>query len=304
MARGAAEEKTAAMMAERPTARLLPDGRRLYLGHGPIDLVIEAFGEMAEVRRAYDQARDVFPAILPALAEELPLLRQPVDKITVDPTGPVARRMVAACRPYGGVFVTPMAAVAGAVAEYVLEHMIAGRQLSRAYVNNGGDVAVYLAPGQQLTCGLVPELHLPALCGQVSLAAERPARGIATSGRACSGQGGRSFSFGIADAVTTIAATAAAADVAATLIANAVDLPEHPSVTRAPARDLDPDSDLDARLVTVDLGPLTPDEVHRALRRGERAAARLRAAGLIESAALVLRNRYAVVGQPLTLAAA
>ena len=48
-------------------------------------------------------------------------------------------------------------------------------------------------------------------------------RGIATSGWR-----GRSFSLGIADAVTVLAATAAEADAAATMIANAVDLPGHP----------------------------------------------------------------------------
>jgi len=292
------------MTFEPATARLLPDGRRLYLSHGPIDLVVEAFGDPAEVHRAYDQAQAVFPAILPTLAEELSLLRRPMDQITDAPNGPVARRMVAACRAHAPAFVTPMAAVAGAVAEYVLAHMVRGRHLSRAYVNNGGDIAVYLGAGQSFTCGLVADLHLPALCGQVSLRAERPARGIATSGRACSGQGGRSFSLGIADAVTVLADTAAAADVAATLIANAVDLPGHPSVMRTPARDLDPDSDLGARPVTVDLGPLSSGEVHQALRRGEREAARLRWSGLIEAAALLLRRRYAVVGQPLMLAAA
>ena len=292
------------MTAEAATARLLPDGRRLYLSHGPIDLVIEAFGDRAEVRRAYDRAWAVFPAILPALAEELTLLRRPMAQIATPPRGPVARRMVDACRPYAGIFLTPMAAVAGAVAEYVLEHMVADGHLSRAYVNNGGDIAIHLGEGQSFTCGLVPDLHLPALCGQVSLRAEHPARGIATSGRACSGQGGRSFSLGIADAVTAIAATAAAADVAATLIANAVDIPGHPSIVRVPARDLDPDSDLGARPVTVGLGALAAADVRRALRRGERRAARLRQAGLIDSAALVLRDRYAVIGPPPALAAA
>lgn len=292
------------MSAGTATARLLPDGRRLYLSHGPIDLVIEAFGDPAEVRRAYDQAWAVFPAILPALVEELPVLRRPAARIAAPPRDAVARRMVDACRPYAGVFVTPMAAVAGAVAEHVLAHMTAGRRLSRAYVNNGGDIAVHLSAGQSLTCGLVPDLRLPALCGQASLRAGDPARGIATSGRACSGQGGRSFSLGIADAVTVVAATAAAADVAATLIANAVDVPGHPSIIRVPARDLDPDSDLGARPVTVGLGPLGADDVRRALCRGERRAARLRRAGLIDSAALVLRGHYAVIGPPLGLAAA
>ena len=81
--------------------------------------------------------------------------------------------------------------------------------------------------------------------------ADDPARGIATSGRH-----GRSFSLGIADAVTVLARTASQADAAATIIANAVDLPGHPAIVRCPANELQPDSDLGARLVTRDVGAL------------------------------------------------
>ena len=79
--------------------------------------------------------------------------------------------------------------------------------------------------------------------------ADDPSRGVATSGRH-----GRSFSLGIADAVTVLARTASQADAAATIIANAVDLPGHPAIVRCPACDLQPDSDLGARLVTREVG--------------------------------------------------
>jgi uncharacterized protein len=79
----------------------------------------------------------------------------------------------------------------------------------------------------------------PRMPGAIEITRDMPVRGIATSGRH-----GRSLSLGIADSVTVLAATAAAADAAATLIANAVDLPGHAAVRRAPACSLDPDSDL------------------------------------------------------------
>ena len=60
--------------------------------------------------------------------------------------------------------------------------------------------------------------------------------------------------------VTVLADTAACADVAATLIANAVDLPGHGAITRAPARTLFPDSDLGAIPVTTDVGALSAAE--------------------------------------------
>ena len=93
--------------------------------------------------------------------------------------------------------------------------------------------------------GLVPVANRPTVLGKVTVRAHEPIRGVATSGRH-----GRSFSLGIADAVTVLAADAAGADAAATVIANAVDLPGHPAIKRVPASDLEPESDLGSRLIT------------------------------------------------------
>src|SRR5437764_6324531 len=103
-----------------------------------------------------------------------------------------------------------------------------------------------------------------------------PIRGVATSGRH-----GRSFSLGIADAVTVLARTASQADAAATIVANAVDLPSHPAITRVPASDLQPDSDLGARLVTREVGILSESEIACALESGAVQARHLLEAGLI-----------------------
>jgi hypothetical protein len=276
-------------------ASMLPDGRRLHLNHGPIDLIVEAFGDAVEVSAAYVQATDCFEDVLPALARELPLLRTPLP--AAQPTGPVARRMVAACQPFDAEFITPMAAVAGAVADHVLQALIASRPLTKAYVNDGGDIAFYLSPGQHLTCGVVADLAAPGIDGTVELTEAMPVRGIATSGSATKGSGGRSFSLGIADAVTVLACDAAAADAAATIIANAVDLPGHPSVVRIPACDLAPDSDLGDRLVTQNVGELSSREIDDALAAGARTAERLIKIGLIRSAALHLRGDTRVVGE-------
>jgi ApbE superfamily uncharacterized protein (UPF0280 family) len=189
-----------------------------------------------------------------------------------------------------------MAAVAGAVADHVLAAMTGAADLTRAYVNNGGDIALHLTPGESLACGLVAQVADPHLNGRAVITAELPLRGIATSGRATRGQGGRSFSLGIADAVTVFARSAAEADVAATLIANAVDLPGHPLVARRPAEEIDPESDLGARPVTVAVGKLSDAEITAALRRGQALAAEMQAAGLIEAAVLFLRGQAEAVG--------
>jgi ApbE superfamily uncharacterized protein (UPF0280 family) len=275
-------------------AALLADGRRLRLQHGPIDLIIEAWGEPGEVRAAYGQAVASFDGLLETLVEELPQLRQPIAAPRPMLAGPVARRMVDAVWPHRQVFVTPMAAVAGAVADHVLARMVAGRQLARAYVNDGGDVAIHLAAGQTLALGMVADVAEPRIDGTIRLRHADPVRGVATSGR-----GGRSFSLGIADVVTVLAATAADADAAATLIANEVQV-DHPAVRRQPAIALDPDSDLGERPVTVAVGELEPAAIATALERGAGAAEAMRRNGLIEAACLWLRGECRVVG-PLAL---
>jgi len=280
---------------EGATAALVSGGR-LHLCHGPITLICQAWGHPTEVRAAHQQAAAAFPAILPALCAEMPAIRAPLPGPA--PQGPIAQAMHAACAPHAATFITPMAAVAGAVADAVLQAMTAGRTLHRAYVNNGGDIAVHLAPGESLRCGLVTELAAPALNGIFTLHHAAPSRGIATSGRACKGQGGRSFSFGIADAVTVLARTAAEADAAATVVANTVDLPGHPSVQRRPADEVDPGTDLGARLITWDLGPLTPSDVARALDAGRRTADALCGRGLIHGAVLALRGQIATCLTP------
>ncbi|WP_144299390.1 UPF0280 family protein [Elioraea rosea] len=287
-------------------AALLPGGR-LHLQHGPIDAIVQAWGEEAEVREAYAQAARAFPAILPALCAELTLLRTPLPAPM--PHGAVARRMHAATVPYAERFITPMAAVAGAVADALLAALMAGRTLSRALVNDGGDIALHLAPGQGFRCGIVadlaaPQLDIGGLDAIAAIGAGDGIGGIATSGWRCKGKGGRSFSFGIADAVTVLADSAAAADAAATVIANAVDLRGHPAIARRPASEIDPDSDLGDRLVTWDVGPLTPGEIDAALEAGARVAQHCARRGLIRAAVLHLRAQRSIIGAgPLALAA-
>ncbi|MDY0882800.1 UPF0280 family protein [Dongia soli] len=275
---------------------MLPDGRRLHLQHGPIDLVIEAWGEPAEVGTAYGQAAACFQHVLHSLVAELPVLRQAIGSSKPTLRDPVAQHMLEACWPYRADFITPMAAVAGAVADHVLAALLAGRRLRKAYVNNGGDIAIHLTPGEFFDCGLVADLALPRLFGKMHITSEWGVGGLATSGAATKGNGGRSFSFGIADSVTVLAINAAAADAAASMIANAVDLPAHPSIDRQPASAQDPDSDLGARLVTMKVPPLGDVEIEAALARGLVLAEELRQRGLIEAAVLTLQGQLKICG--------
>ena len=198
--------------------------------------------------------------------------------------------MLEACWPHRARFITPMAAVAGSVADEVLAAMTAGRRLARAYVNNGGDIAVHLGPGTSVSAGVVNDPDRPGLDDRIVLSADRPARGMATSGWR-----GRSLSFGIADAVTVLAGSAAAADAAATLIANAVTV-DHPAIESAPASSLREESDLGARMVTVAVGPLPARAKAAALDAGLAEARAMQSVGLVDS------TRLALQGETRTLA--
>ncbi len=281
----------------RARAALLPDGRRLHLQDGPIDLIIEGFGAPAAVGETYRAATRRFATILDELCAELPALRAPLGAETSPPQGVVARRMHEAVTPFvSDRFITPMAAVAGAVAEEVLEAMVRAAPLARAYVNNGGDIALHLAPGERFQVAMVDRPDRPSLFATATLRWEEPVRGIATSGWR-----GRSFSLGIADAVTVLADTAAFADAAATMIANEVDLPRHPGILRAPAREVQPDTDLGHRLVTRSGPPLAPEEIEGALAAGLTHARMLRRRGLIRAAALHLQGCTRLLGGPAEL---
>lgn len=281
-------------MRVSPQARALPDGR-LHLQHGPIDLILGVSAAPAARDAAFRAATLRFATVLDQLCDELDGLRAEAGPQAPPLHGPVARRMAAAVRPHAARgFITPMAAVAGAVADEMLAAMRAAGPLRRAYVNNGGDIALHLAPGERFRIGLVDRPDRPSLFGATDVQARDPVRGLATSGWR-----GRSFSLGIADAVTVLAATAADADAAATVIANAVDLPGHPAIHRTPAMALQPDSDLCCRPVTTAVEALSPGEIGRALDGGARVAGRLLREGLIAAAAMHCQGTTRLAGAPV-----
>jgi uncharacterized protein len=272
-----------------PQIGWLADGRRLHLNHGPIDLIIETFGREDERRAAHDAAVTRFRTILEELVAELPELRRPAGTKPRDFAGPTARRMEAAVQSFHPAFITPMAAVAGSVADEIMAAMTDAATLDKAYVNDGGDIAIHLTGEASITAAIAGTGH--GFADRLVIRATDPVRGIATSGWR-----GRSFSLGIADAVTVLAENAAAADAAATMIANAVDLPGHPAIVRRPADEMAPDTDLGSRAVTVGVGPLIADEIARALDAGAEAAEACLARGLIAGAALFLAGEARMVG--------
>jgi hypothetical protein len=238
-------------------------GNRLHLQHGPINLVIKAIGDAKSVQHAYAFAAQRMEGMLQGLVDNLSLLRSPlyiIDNRRIDDA--TSQHMISTVRQYRDYFITPMAAVAGAVADEVLAAMKNVDGLDSVFVNNGGDIALHLEPGQKMNIGIVPSLSTAQLNASVEITSEDGICGIATSG-----WNGHSMSLGIADAVTVLAKNAAIADTVATLIANEVDC-DAKCVDRARALDIDPDSDLGERLVTMNVGALQKQAIDNALDRG------------------------------------
>ncbi len=292
------------MVDSGPQVTLRADGTGLHLQHGPIDLLIEADGPRHSRRAAFEAATERFHGLLAGLVDELELLRTPIveHRRGSRPSGAVATRMVDAVRAFEAENLTPMAAVAGAVADEIAQAMgdsvidrsgstlgpgdERGQTLDRWSVNNGGDISLGLRQGFTYTVGVVADPRRPSVELTIPIDAASGVTGIATSGRH-----GRSLSLGIADAVTVLATSAAAADAAATSIANHVNLGSHPAVVHAPAVELDANSDLGSELVTVDVGVLSDAEVRTALDQGLEAAEDYVSSGLVTGAILRLEDR-------------
>jgi len=199
---------------------------RTYRDFSPRDGLV-AFTVAREETDLFLRAeRDLSPEALKAVLDcrsdlraylgEHPRFRTALDPLPPDPEAPlIVREMLEAAR---AANVGPMAAVAGAVSDYV------GRRLrpfsAEVMVENGGDI--YLSMTKPTTVSIFAGQSPLSMRLGVSVPAERTPCGICTS----SGTVGPSLSFGRADAVTVWAPTAALADAAATAIGNLISAPE------------------------------------------------------------------------------
>lgn len=255
----------------------LPGGRALLAENGPMRLVIQAWeGPAPRLDLAAEAAGYAFEC-LACVAGQLAVLKRPGGSIDRLPSEPLAREMIASVRAVGDADLTPLAAVAGTLADAVADRLF-GRGLSRVIVDNGGDIAIRLAPGETARVGLRPEIAHPAISHVLTLDGRHSSWGVTTSGL-----GGRSFTCGIASAVTAVARSASLADAAATAVANACFAPGA-DVLRVPAAQLDPNTDIPELLVTVAVGDLTGAQRCEALSNALRKAEVLTRKGVIRGA--------------------
>ena len=260
---------------------------RLFLNHGPIDIVLEAFGKDKPL--AYEKAKKYFSTLLNELVLDMDLLKKEVVPHRHF-NNKISQSMQNATEKFYPDFITPMAAVAGSVADNILNVLVKDTKLEKAYVNNGGDVSFYLTENQTVKSSLA---SIPNIIAEIDY--KDKSRGIATSGWR-----GRSFSLGIADSVTVLADNAAMADAAATMIANSVNIKNHPSIIKKPAEEIYEDSDLKNLMVTVEVGDLKQSEIEDALRNGNEVGKTYLENGLINSALIELHNCFCIVQKEST----
>jgi ApbE superfamily uncharacterized protein (UPF0280 family) len=225
---------------------------------GPMRLAIHAWQNSRPQIALCRQAAEASFAYLEAVARHRAVLSDFAGNIKALPENKLAQRMIESVRTIGDIDLTPMAAVAGTIADAVADWLF-GRGLTKVVVDNGGDIAIRLAAGEAATVGIRPQIDCLDISHIADLNDRRSSWGVTTSGR-----GGRSFTRGIASAVTVIAESASIADAAATAIANACFV-EDSSIVQMSAEQMDPNTDLKGLAVTIDVGPLSADKKIQAL---------------------------------------
>jgi hypothetical protein len=252
---------------------LLPGGS-VMVECGPMRLVIDArVGKVPQPQQAV-RAADEAVRLLEAVARSRPFLGRDYRQLLPHIREPLALKMVASVTAVGDEDLTPMAAVAGSIADAVADFLLA-RGMTRVLVENGGDVAVRCSDGEPLTVGIRPNVGEQAITHAVVLRPERTAYGVATSGL-----GGRSLTRGVLEAATVVAADASLADAAATAVANASYV-AHRAVVRKPAEDIDPFTDIAGIDVTSSVGQLPEGKKQQALDQAIRRAEKLVEDGIV-----------------------
>ncbi len=176
------------------------------------DLYIKAQENISgQARRAILRFREQIEGYL----QEHPEFQTALEPLPLDPEAPlIVQDMLKAGR---FASVGPMAAVAGAISEYV------GRELSalsqEVIVENGGDI--YLSTKEEITVSIFAGHSKLSMQMGLRIAPEETPCGVCTS----SGTVGPSLSFGRTDALTVWAPSTSLADATATALANRIASP-------------------------------------------------------------------------------
>ena len=257
---------------------------RLYLEYGPTNLVVEAFHK--DKQKIYNYIIENIGEMLSQLSLELAKLRENTKENTRFKSE-IAKKMNDSTKIFLPRFITPLASVAGAISETLLDKVLSKFNLKKIFINNGGDVAIFLKKKQTLKFLVATTNNF-----LITLEGDGCKYGVATSGWK-----GRSFSMGIADSVTTIARSSSIADAAATIIANDTNIENHKNIKKQKANKIDEYSDLKNKLITTSVGELSENDIKEALKKGTITAKKLIEKKIILTALLSVKENYVYVGK-------
>ena len=249
------------------SATVLPGGSVLAES-GPMRLVISAStGKVVQSKMALRAAEESF-GFLKRVARHRKFLGRQFLQSREQMKDPLVLKMINSVMMVGDEDLTPMAAVAGTIADEVADFLFE-RGITKVVVDNGGDVAIRADREDPITVGIRPDVNDQAVSYVIGLDPDFHSHGVATSGL-----GGRSLTRGIASAASVVARTASLADAAATAVANASFLADD-QVFRRPAEELDPYTDIAGLDVTVKVGLLSEEKKNRAVSQAIRRAEEL-----------------------------
>jgi ApbE superfamily uncharacterized protein (UPF0280 family) len=254
---------------------------------GPMRLIIQAWNKKQPQIKLARRAAEESISYLERIARCRPLLSRPILAIEDLPEDELALGMINSSRAIGDHDLTPMAAVAGTIADAVADWLYE-RGATKVIVDNGGDIAVRLAKGETVNVGVRPSIRFSTVSHVLRLDSRMQSWGVTTSGF-----GGRSFTRGIASAVTALAASASFADSASTAIANACFV-ENENIQQIPAELIDPSTDLSGVPVTVKVGHLPRAELLAAFEKALQRAEVLVARGVIFGALIGQDNLFSM----------
>lgn len=261
----------------------LPNGGVL-VDYGPMRMFITVMEKGKSIISLAKEGAHVAIQILEDLANFLPVIKIKSQKLKIEETFPnVVRRMIEATQRIGEPDLTPLAAVAGTASDMVAD-FISRRGGTKVIVDNGGDIAIRLTEGEVAKVGIKTEIEAKQPAYVLLIDSTMGIGGVATSGL-----GGRSFTKGIASAVTVLAEKGSMADVAATVVGNFANV-DDPNITRALAEKLYPDTDIAGEWVTTRVGELSQEKIEQALNNGLSKANLIYQKGLIQGALIALQG--------------
>lgn len=255
----------------------------IFVDYGPMQMTIQAVFTGKQSNKQVQDAGRYAKELLTEIAGQKEIAKRAQQDLPSSVFGSeVLQRMISAVRQSTDKTLTPMAAVAGTIADMTADYL-ADLGAIKVIVNNGGDIAIRLQEGQTARVGIAVSRN-ETVMPTVLITKESGIEGIATSGL-----GGRSFTKGIASAAVVAAKSAALADACATSIGNAV-FTEHPHIRLALAEELDPNTDIRGHYVVKEVGLLPPDIIQKALNNGRTHGVKLLADQVIFRAALFIED--------------